>query len=204
MRQNKKQQKRKYDLERKKLIQQKQKRQVLLLKEMLIMLTSELEYSTKESFSPTDVYCHIGNYLQSYSNKNQLWFQRKFYSEQMDQRRIKKGSYNRPMFFTTCIDQWMTHKKRAEIDFTVTFEQEERPTLTGSTCRIKVISWWWYSDVGTKFLHLLDLCTKGFGSRFRTRIWEIFRHFSYSSVRYQGSERGGLFCKLDTHWIFPH
>lgn len=44
----------------------------------------------------------------------------------------------RPSFFTTCIHQWMTYKKPADIDFTVTFEKEETPTLTGSTCHIKV------------------------------------------------------------------
>lgn len=42
------------------------------------------------------------------------------------------------MFFTTYIEQWMLQKKPADIAFTVTFEEEEKRTLTGSTCRIKV------------------------------------------------------------------
>jgi hypothetical protein len=32
----------------------------------------------------------------------------------------------------------MTEEKPKDMDFTVTFEEEERVTLTGSACRIKV------------------------------------------------------------------
>ncbi|KAI7889883.1 uncharacterized protein EV154DRAFT_268337 [Mucor mucedo] len=50
----------------------------------------------------------------------------------------KPTSISVPLFFTTCINQWMSNKKPADIDFTVTFEKEETPTLTGSTCHIKI------------------------------------------------------------------
>ncbi|GAA5813535.1 hypothetical protein MFLAVUS_007014 [Mucor flavus] len=42
------------------------------------------------------------------------------------------------LFFTTYIEQWISQKKPTDIVFTVMFEEEERITFIGSTCRIKI------------------------------------------------------------------
>ncbi|KAI7903118.1 uncharacterized protein BX663DRAFT_509613 [Cokeromyces recurvatus] len=45
-----------------------------------------------------------------------------------------------PLFFTKYIDEWIKDNKPEDIDFSITFVNEERKTLTGSTCCIKIYS----------------------------------------------------------------
>ncbi|KAI9480583.1 MAG: hypothetical protein EXX96DRAFT_563373 [Benjaminiella poitrasii] len=45
-----------------------------------------------------------------------------------------------PLFLTKHIDEWIKNNKPEDIDFSVTFTQEEQNTLTGSTCSIKICS----------------------------------------------------------------